>query len=145
MTSVALRRAALGVAFLAAVGLMREAWFHLVSEPIWNLPSTIREPRAEERYRAVRAALPSEGRVGYVSDEPVNVRPGVLAADRWGTWLYQEAQYALAPLVLVVGDTGTEVVLANVKDARRLEEIARAHGLRVAQRFEGGSVALLRR
>ena len=33
----------------------------------------------------------------------------------------------------------------NPKDAGRLEEIARAHRLRVAERFEGGSVALLRR
>lgn len=145
MTSVALRRAALGVALLAAVGLSREAWFHFVSEPIRDLPSIIRAPRAEERYRAVRAALPSEGRVGYLSDEPVNVRPGVLAPDRWGTWLYQEAQYALAPVVLVVGDAGTDVVLANLKDAGRLDDVARAHRLRVAQRFEGGSVALLRK
>jgi hypothetical protein len=143
--SVPLRRAALVVAVLAAAGLAREAWFHFVSEPIWNLPALVREPRAEERYRAVRAALPRAGRVGYLSDEPVNVQPGVLAADRWGTWLYQEAQYALAPVVLVVGDTGTDLVLANLKDASRLEEIARAHRLRVAERFESGSVALLRR
>ncbi|HWE25086.1 MAG TPA: hypothetical protein VG496_14195, partial [Myxococcales bacterium] len=136
---------AFAVGLLAAVGLAREAWFHFVSEPIWNLPATIREARGEERYRAVRAALPRDGRVGYVSDEPVNTTPGVLAPDRWGTWLYQEAQYALAPVVLVVGDTGTKVVLANLKDAARLEEVAQAHRLRVAQRFEGGSVALLRR
>ena len=89
--------------------------------------------------------LPSAGRVGYLSDEPVNVRPGVLAADRWGTWLYQEAQYSLAPIVLVVGETGTDVVLANLKDAAKLDEIARAHRLRVAERFENGAVALLRR
>jgi hypothetical protein len=145
MTAVPLRRAALAVALLAAVGLAREAWFHFVSEPVGTLPAVLREPRAEERYREVRAALPHEGRVGYVSDEPVNTKPGVLAPDRWGTWLYQEAQYALAPVVLVVGDTGTEVVLANLKDAGRLEEVARAQGLRVARRFEGGRLALLRR
>jgi hypothetical protein len=145
MTRVPLRGAALAVGLLAAVGLLREAFFHLVSEPIWTLPAVIREPRAEERYRAVRAALPREGRVGYLSDEPVNVRPGVLAPDRWGTWLYQEAQYALAPVVLVVGDTGTDVVLANLKDPGRLDEVARTHRLRVAETFERGSVALLRR
>jgi hypothetical protein len=145
MNRVPLRGAAVAVGLLAAVGLLREAWFHLVSEPIRTLPAIIHDGRAEDRYRAVRAALPREGRVGYVSDEPVNTRPGVLAPDRWGTWLYQEAQYALAPVVLVVGDTGTEIVLANLKDAARLEEIARAHHLRVAERFEHGSVALLRR
>jgi len=145
MTSVPLRSAAVAVGLLAAVGFAREAWFHLVSEPIWNLPAAMREARAEERYRAVRAALPSAGRVGYLSDEPVNMRPGVLAADRWGTWLYQEAQYSLAPIVLVVGETGTDVVLANLKDVAKLDEIARAHRLRVAERFENGAVALLRR
>ena len=143
MIRVPLRGAALAVGVLAAVGFAREAWFHLVSEPIWNLPAKEREPRPEERYRAARAALPPAGRVGYLSDEPISVVPGALAPDEWGTWLYQEAQYAL--VVLVVGETGTPVVLANLKDAGRLEEIARSHRLRVAQRFEGGRVALLRR
>jgi len=36
-------------------------------------------------------------------------------------------------------------VLANVKEPERLEAVARAHGLRVERRFEGGRVALLRR
>jgi hypothetical protein len=145
MISVPLRGAALAVAILAAVGFAREAWFHLVSEPIWNLPARAREPRPEERYRTVRVALPPAGRVGYVSDEPISDVAGALAPDEWGTWLYQEAQYALAPVVLVVGETSTPVVLANLKDAGRLEEIARAHHLRVGRRFEGGSVALLHR
>jgi len=143
MTGVPLRTAARAVALLAAVGIAREGWFHLVSEPVWRLSA--RRPRAEERYLAVRAALPAAGRVGYLSDEPVSSRPGELQADEWGTWLYQAAQYALAPLVLVVGDAGTETVLANVKDPARLDALARAHGLRVEQRFEGGRVAVLRR
>jgi hypothetical protein len=145
MTSVPLRGAAFAVAILAAVGFAREAWFHLVSEPIRELPARVREPTAEERYRAVRAVLPKAGRVGYLSDEPISIVPGALAPDEWGTWLYQEAQYALAPVVLVVGETRTRVVLANLKDASRLEPIARAHHLRVAQRFEGGRVAILHR
>src|SRR5438309_5189393 len=133
------------VAVLAAVGLAREAWFHLWSERIWELPAVLSAPRAEERYRAVRSALPGSGRVGYITDEPVNMRPGILAPDRWGTWLYQEAQYALAPVVLVVGDTKTEMVLANLKNAKNLEAIARDHRLRVVQQFEAGSVAVLSR
>ena len=144
MTGVPLRTAARAVALLAAVGVAREAYFHLVSEPAWRLFET-REPRAEERYRAVRAVLPASGRVGYVSDEPVSARPGVLESDEWGTWMYQSAQYALAPIVLVVGDARTDPVLANVKEPERLEAVARAHGLRVERRFEGGRVALLRR
>jgi hypothetical protein len=144
MTGVPLRTAARAVALLAAVGVAREAYFHLVSEPAWRLFKT-REPRADERYRAVRAVLPASGRVGYVSDEPVSARPGVLESDEWGTWMYQSAQYALAPIVLVVGDARTDPVLANVKEPERLEAVARAHGLRVERRFEGGRVALLRR
>ena len=144
MTGVPLRTAARAVGLLAAVGVAREAYFHLVSEPAWHL-FEMREPRAEERYRAIRAVLPASGRVGYVSDEPVSVRPGVLESDEWGTWMYQSAQYALAPRVLVLGDTRTDPVLANVKEPQRLEAVARAHGLRVERRFEGGRVALLRR
>jgi hypothetical protein len=145
MTFVPVRTAAGAVAVLAAVGIAREAYFHLISEPIWELRSSMRAPRAEQRYRGVRAALPRSGRVGYLSDEPVTVRPGAPAPDEWGTWLYQEAQYALAPVVLAVGDTKTPVVLANLKRADRLEAIARDHHLRIVQRFEGGAVALLKR
>jgi hypothetical protein len=142
---VPLRTATGAVALLATVGIAREAYFHLVSEPIWELRATMRAPRAEQRYRAVRAALPRSGRVGYLSDEPVTTRPGAPAADEWGTWLYQEAQYALAPVVLVIGDTSTAVVLANLKRSDRLEAIARQHRLRVVQRFENDAVALLKR
>jgi hypothetical protein len=145
MTGVPLRTAAGAVAVLAAVGIARETWFHLFSEPVWNLPAAMRAPRAEERYRAVRVAIPRSGRVGYVSDEPVTMRPDAPAPDEWGTWLYQEAQYALAPVVLVVGDTRTDIVLANLKHADHLAAVARRHGLRVVERFEDGSVALLRR
>jgi len=143
MTAVPLRTVARAVALLAAVGIAREAWFHLVAEPVWRLGS--HGPRSDERYVTVREALPARGRVGYVSDEPVSTRPGALQADEWGTWLYQSAQYALAPLVLAVGDSRAEVVLANLKDPARLEEVARAHGLRIERRFEGGSVAVLRK
>ncbi len=144
MTGVPLRTAAAAVAALATLGIAREAWFHLVSEPVWRL-AAVRAPRPEERYVAVRAALPPAGRVGYVSDEPVSVRPSAFESDEWGTWLYQGAQYALAPLILVVGDATSEVVLANVKDPARLEAVAREHGLRIERRFEGGRVAVLRR
>jgi hypothetical protein len=145
MTAVPLRTVAGAVVVLAAVGIAREAYFHLVSEPVWELRASMRAPRAEERYRRVRAALPHSGRVGYLSDEPVTVRPSAPARDEWGTWLYQEAQYALAPVVLAVGDTNTPVVLANLKRADRLESIAREHHLRIVQRFEDGAVALLKR
>ena len=144
MTGVPLRTAKVAVAVLAALGIAREAWFHLVSEPVWRLVPD-RAPRPERRYLAVRAALPPAGRIGYLSDEPISVRPGAFESDELGTWLYQGAQYALAPLVLVVGDARREVVLANVNDPARVDELARSYGLRVESRFEAGRVAVLRR
>jgi hypothetical protein len=75
----------------------------------------------------------------------VTSQPGAPAPDEWGTWLYQEAQYALAPVVLVVGDTSTPVVLANLKRSDHLEAIAREYRLHVVRRFEDGAVAVLKR
>jgi hypothetical protein len=145
MNGVPLRTAARVVAALAAVGVARQGYFHLISEPVWRLPERWREARPEERYRTVRSALPAAGRVGYLTDLPVSTRPGVLESDELGTWLYQQAQYALAPLMLVYGDATTEVVLANMNDPARVDALAREHGLRVAERFHGGTVAVLRR
>jgi len=45
----------------------------------------------------------------------------------------------------VVGDARPEVVLANVNDPARVDELARSYGLRVESRFEAGRVAVLRR
>ena len=144
MTGAPLRTAQVAVAVLAALGMAREAFFHLVSEPVWRLVPD-RAPRPEQRYVAVRAALPQAGPIGYLSDEPISVRPGAFESDELGTWLYQWAQYALAPLVLRVGDATPDVVLANVNDPARVDDLARSHGLRVEARFEGGRVAVLRR
>jgi hypothetical protein len=144
VTGLPLRTVALAVAVLAWIGLAREAWFHFVSEPVWTLPSVTREPRPEERYGPVRAALPPAGRVGYLSDLPVATSPTARAADDYGTWLYQQAQYALAPVVLVHGESRTDVVLANVKDPEHVDALAHTYGLRVVERFQGGAVALLR-
>jgi hypothetical protein len=144
VTGLPLRTVALGVAVLAWIGLAREAWFHFVSEPVWTLPSATREPRPEERYGPVRAALPPAGRVGYLSDLPVAASPAARAGDDYGTWLYQQAQYALAPVVLVLGESRTDVVLANVKHPEHVDALAHAYGLRVVVRFQGGAVALLR-
>jgi hypothetical protein len=133
------------VAGLALAGAAREVWFHAVSEPIGQLPSAVRERRPEAGYAQVRRLLPRTGRVGYLTDVPVSTTPGHREGAELGTWLYLQTAYALAPLVLVHGDAGTDPVLACVVHAERLEELARVHGLRVEARFEGGRVALLRR
>jgi hypothetical protein len=132
-------------AVLAIAGAGREAWFHLVSEPIGQLARAARERLPEAGYAQVRLLLPRTGRVGYLTDVPVSTVPGPREGAELGTWLYVQTAYALAPLILVYGDAGTDPVLACVVDPGRLDELARRHGLRVEARFEGGRVALLRR
>ena len=132
-------------AVLAATGAAREAWFHLVSEPIMQLASAARERLPEAGYAQVRLLLPRTGRVGYLTDLPVSTVPGHREGDELGTWLYSQTVYALAPLVVVYGDAGTDPVLACVVDPGRLDDLAHRHGLRVERRFEGGRVALFRR
>jgi hypothetical protein len=127
------------VVLLALVGLARIAFFHFVSEPV-------HEPRRahiDARFRALRTLLPAQGPIGYLSDEPPASHP---AADPTGpgTRLYEEAQYALAPLVLLDGDDRQEVVLAQVRDPAHLPRLARQHGLRIAV-TAGPNLAILRR
>jgi len=133
------------VAGLALAGAAREAWFHLVSEPIGQLADAAREKRPDEGYAEIRLRLPRTGRLGYLTDLPVSAAPGAREDQELGTWLYQQTAYALAPLVLVYGDAGTDPVLACVVDPGRLDDLAHRYGLRVEARFEGGRVALLRR
>ena len=73
-------------AVLAATGAAREAWFHLVSEPIMQLASAARERLPEAGYAQVRLLLPRTGRVGYLTDLPVSTVPGHRKGDELGTW-----------------------------------------------------------
>jgi hypothetical protein len=145
MSGFSLRSLTFAVAVLAAAGAAREAYFHLWSERISSLPAAIREPRPEARYRAVRRLLPASGRVGYLTDVPVSATPAQRPGAEMGTWLYEQAAYALAPIVLAYGDDATEPVLANVVDPGKLDALASEHGLRVKARLENGAVALLGR
>ncbi len=126
------------VAVLAAVGLCRGVYFHLVSEPLHD---EMRAP-IDARYAALRALLPPSGEVGYVSDLPVAVRLDQDAGSL-GTRLYLHAQYALAPLVLRYDDARAPLVIANLSDARRLAQIAQERGLSVVA-VAGPGLAVLR-
>lgn len=137
--AVPLSRVERAVVVLALLGLCRAAYFHLVVEP-----RTV--PRAQlidDRYRSLRALLPAQGEVGYLSDEPPAARPQDDPA-RPGTRLYEEAQFALAPLVLKDGDDRAAVVVAQVRDPERLPSLAFAHGLRVVAKAGPGLAVLAR-
>ena len=117
------RSASIAACVLAAVGLCRSVWFHAVVEA-----RSPREPRSDARYEPARPLLAGIAAAGYVSDEPVDVAPGE-AAHPPSTKLYQQALYALAPVVLRYGDDRAPVVLANVRDPARLEAVLREHRL----------------
>lgn|GEM_PF-1444941 len=130
------RPVAIAVAALCVVGLARQAFFHLVSEPIGQLATAARAPRSDLRYLELRQSLQRRGalRVGYLSDEPVDTQPGP-SAHPSGSKLYQQALYALAPVVLVYGEDRAPLVLVNLLDPAALEPLAQSHRLAVAQLF----------
>ena len=130
-------RIAAAVAALAIVGMAREGWVHFVSEPRHDP----RRERIDPRYRAVKGLLPASGEIGYVSDLPAAVRIGDDAGNL-GTRLYLHAQYALAPLVLRYDDAGAALVLANLSDPSKLDDLVRRRGF-VVVAIAGPGVAVL--
>jgi hypothetical protein len=131
-------RTVAAVALLAAVGLCRGVYFHLVSEPLHD---PMRAP-IDPRYQGLRKLLPPSGEVGYVSDLPVAVRVDQDAGSL-GTRLYLHAQYALAPLVLRYDDASAPLVIANLSDPSRLRDLLAQRGLVVVAEA-GPGLALLR-
>ena len=126
------------VAMLAAVGMLRSAWLHFVSEPL----NDFRRERIDPRYAPARALLPPTGEIGYVSDQPVATSPQTIEDTFVGTRLFEQAQYALAPLVLRYGDDRAPFVLANLADPARLAQIARERRLLVVAEPLPGTAVL---
>lgn len=128
---------------LAAIGLGRELWFHVVVERIWALPEeAARSVRPDDRYAVVRALLPRKGRIGYLTDEPLSFRPG--SPPTHGNERYEEALYALAPLILRYGDADQPVVLVDAADPVNVEGLCSAYRLAIQVRPAAG-MAVARR
>jgi len=132
-------RLAAAIVVLAAVGMCRGLWLHLVSEPLHDF----RRERIDPRFEQVRPLLPPSGEIGYVTDQPAAIGPSGADAASPGTRRFEQAQYALAPLVLRYDDVRSAVVLADVGDPGRLDEIAAAKRLVVVAEA-GPGLAVLR-
>jgi hypothetical protein len=136
---VRLSRLEIAVVALAVVGLCRATYFHLVAEP----RTEPRRAHLDDRFRALKALLPAQGEAGYLSDAPAAVTqqddPAVP-----GTRLYEEAQFALAPLLLRYGDDKAQVVVVSLRDPAGLAALARKHGLRVVAEAGPGLAVLAR-
>jgi hypothetical protein len=129
---VRLSRPEVALVVLALLGLCRASFFHLIAEPRTQ-PG---RAHIDDRFQRLKALLPAQGEVGYLSDAPPATRQQEDPAAP-GTRLYEEAQFALAPLVLRNGDDRARVVVANLRDPAGLAALARAHGLRIVA--EGGA------
>jgi hypothetical protein len=137
--AVRLSRLEMLVVALALLGLCRAGYFHLLREP------RIEPPRAhlDERFRKLKALLPAQGEAGYLSD----AKPAATQTDDpavVGTRLYEEAQFALAPLVLRNGDDRARLIVVSLQDPSGLEALARAHGLHVVAEAGPGLAVLAR-
>jgi hypothetical protein len=136
---VTAQRITAAVAVLAVVGMLRAGWLHFVSEPLHDF----RRERIDPRYAAIKALLPRSGEVGYVSDERVATGPFGIDASSAGTRLFEQAQYALAPLVLRYDEDHAPLVVANLADPAKLPEILGQRRLIVIAEA-GPGIAVLR-
>ncbi|HUI25353.1 MAG TPA: hypothetical protein VL403_04645 [Candidatus Kryptonia bacterium] len=74
----------------------------------------------DDRYAALRAALPSDTRLGYLSDLPLS--------DNNGDTLFYQTQYAVAPHILLY-DAAPRYVIANLTQPALLSELCHDHRL----------------
>ena len=102
---------------LGAIGAVRIVYVHFVREDPRGLPAA-HAARIEDRYRALKAALPARGRVVYLSDAPLDGEEGARR--------YVQALYSLAPLVLMKDDGRAQVAIADLRDPSRLPALEKS-------------------
>lgn len=118
-------------------GMARGLYVHLVKEPVAQLLGAMPAPRIDARYAEIRKALPAHGRVGYVSDLPLDQEEGDA--------LHLQTLYALAPLIVARDDGSPGLVIANLARPSALPAICRRAGLETVRDFGSGLVLLRRR
>jgi hypothetical protein len=110
---------------IATAGVLRD-----VSVFFWKA-GPLQVSRIDDRFGPLIPQLGLKERLGFLTDAP-----GALAGSR-----HLDAQYALAPRVVVEGPDAPRIV-ADVSDPRVIDEICAKWNLRVAARG-GPGVALL--
>jgi hypothetical protein len=116
--------------------MLRGLDIHFVKEPIAQLPQAIALPGIDARYAELRKALPAHGRVGYVSDLPLDQEEGDA--------LHLQTLYALAPLIVARDDGSPGLVIANLAHPAALSAICRRARLETVRDY-GSGLWLLRR
>ena len=119
-----------GLLFAAAlIGAARIAWFHAIVEA----RRAERDPhRIGAAFEPVRPFVRHREQIGFLSDEPIDVRPPI--RHERGDELHGEAQFALAGTVLAVG-AADDLVLLVLDDPAHLEDLLRKEHVRVVRSF----------
>jgi len=127
-------------ALVCGLGIFRDAFYHLVYEPIRAAP----HPRIGVEFETFRPLIAGHPRIGYLSDLPLDTDPSRPRESGWGDMKYAHAQYALAPTILAHADRALPLVLANFEDPARLDRLLASGEYSVVER-PAPSRALLRR
>jgi hypothetical protein len=132
--TLSLDRIMKAAAALALIGLCRSAYVHFVTEPAAHLFRL--GPAFDAPYQPSRELLPAKGEVGYVSDLPLLLSPGL----EWQApkQRFLRAQYALAPLILRYHDDRAPQVLVDAFDPEHLDDLLQRHALEPIARLGPG-------
>lgn len=89
--------------------------------------------RSELRFTEIQKALPSNGRIGYVTD----ISSEKVLKDGDAAARYYLAQYSLAPLQVILYSDETTVI-GDFREPRGLDRVLKETPLRIVRQFENG-------
>jgi hypothetical protein len=116
-------------AVLAVFGLFEYARFESAYQS--QNPDPYKVASQFPRFADLRAAVPADAVLGYISDQPLGTLPG--------DTLFGTAQYALAPRLLRK-DATPDLVIGNFTRQVDFQAIGAQQGLRIEKNFGSGVV-----
>jgi hypothetical protein len=125
----AVKAAMAAAAFLALLGLAEYARFESAYQS--QNPDPYKVAAQFPRFAGLRAAVPADAELGYISDQP----PGSLAGDT----LFGTAQYTLAPRILRK-DASAALVIGNFTRQVDFQAVGAQQGLKMEKDFGNGVV-----